>query len=56
MKKGMATAIAALLIVIAGWVTQQDCTGATIQCNVDYFLKFTKALSGIVASVPNPPL
>lgn len=56
MKKGLIASIAALLIVIAGWITQDGCTDNSIDCHVVYFLKFTDAISDIIANAPELPM
>lgn len=56
MKKGLLASIAAFLIVVAGWITQDGCTDNSIDCHVGYFLKFTDAISNIIANAPSVPL
>jgi hypothetical protein len=47
MKRSLSAAVASLLIVIAGWLTQ-DCSASDLECHLSNFYKFAEALSDVI--------
>jgi hypothetical protein len=55
MKKGFFAALAALLILLAGWITQDGCTADALACNMAYLQAAFAALSDVLTSLPVIP-
>lgn len=54
MKRSLSAAVAALLVVIAGWLTQ-DCSASDIECHLSYFYQFAEALSNVITAAQYSP-
>lgn len=55
MKRSASAAVAALLVLLAGWIMQDKCTTDLLACNMSYLLATFSALSDVLATIPPPP-